>query len=165
MSEDRSRDRQSLILRSLSVFTPPLQDYSTLSFSSEVTNMRQLKDALYLSPSLLSFSRGKGVSRAKMGGQQPRSCIQRERVRMIVVEIELNGSRNANKVCPFFFFFCGVWIGFWPHIHSHSIRAYFSLLIFYLFSLCLSVSLSLSCFFLLSLNKSQVNTLHLCFTK
>ncbi len=28
----------------------PLQDYSTLSFSSEVMNTRQLKDALYLSP-------------------------------------------------------------------------------------------------------------------
>lgn len=132
--------------------------------------MRQLKDALYLSPSLLSFSREKGVSRARMGGQQPRSCIQRERVRMIVVEIELNGSRNANKVCPFFVFFFFRCLDrlLAPYtVHSHSIRAYFSLLIFYLFSLCLSVSLSLPfyCFFLLSLNKSQVNTLHLCFTK
>ncbi len=72
----------------------PLQDYSTLSFSSEVMNTRQLKDALYLSPSLLSFSREKGVSCARMGGQQPRSCIQRERVRMIAVEIELFDGRN-----------------------------------------------------------------------
>lgn len=117
----------------------PLQDYSTLSFSSEVPNTRQLKDALYLSPSLLSFSCEKGVSCARMGGQQPRSCIQRERVRMIVVEIELYGG----SFFSFFFLLCLERL-LAPYTHSYSIRAYFSLLIFYLFSFCLSVSLFFS---------------------